>query len=302
MSKTLSHVATLVCNPQAPVLTPALADRARAALANAAPARWLASAIAADIAFSPEGGFEPVDTEAVLRAAVDGAPVDIVVQPIETRRKALFVADMDSTIIAQECIDELADLVGLKAHVAAITERAMRGEIAFEPALRERVALLAGLDAEVPAEVIRTRITLTSGAKTLVRTMRANGAYTALVSGGFTAFTDTIAQMVGFDENRANRLVAENGKFTGRVEEPILGAQAKLASLIELRDARGLTKAQTLAAGDGANDLPMLREAGLGVAFRAKPAVAEAADARIEHSDLTALLFAQGYSRDHFVD
>lgn len=302
MSKTLSHVATLVCNPQAPVLTPALAERARAALANAAPARWLASAIAADIAFSPEGGFEPVETEAVLRAAVDGAPVDIVVQPIETRRKALFVADMDSTIIAQECIDELADLVGLKAHVAAITERAMRGEIAFEPALRERVALLAGLDAEVPAEVIRTRITLTSGAKTLVRTMRANGAYTALVSGGFTAFTDTIAQMVGFDENRANRLVAQDGKFTGRVEEPILGAQAKLTSLIELRDARGLAKAQTLAAGDGANDLPMLREAGLGVAFRAKPAVAEAADARIEHSDLTALLFAQGYSRDHFVD
>jgi phosphoserine phosphatase len=302
MSKTLSHVATLVCNPQAPILTPALAERARAALANAAPARWLASAIAADIAFAPEGGFEPVETEAVLRAAVDGAPVDIVVQPIETRRKALFVADMDSTIIAQECIDELADLVGLKAHVAAITERAMRGEIAFEPALRERVALLAGLDAEVPAEVIRTRITLTSGAKTLVRTMRANGAYTALVSGGFTAFTDTIAQMVGFDENRANRLVAQDGKFTGRVEEPILGAQAKLTSLIELRDARGLTKAQTLAAGDGANDLPMLREAGLGVAFRAKPAVAEAADARIEHSDLTALLFAQGYSRDHFVD
>ena len=301
MSKTLSHVATLVCNPQAPILTAALAARARAALANAAPARWLASGIAADIAFAPEG-FEPVETEATLRAAIDGAPVDIVVQPLDTRRKALFVADMDSTIIAQECIDELADLVGLKDHVAGITERAMRGEIAFEPALRERVALLAGLDASVPAEVIRSRITLTSGARTLVRTMRANGAYTALVSGGFTAFTNTIAEMVGFDENRANRLVAENGKFTGRVEEPILGAQAKLTSLIELRDARGLSKAQTLAAGDGANDLPMLREAGLGVAFRAKPAVAEAADARIEHADLTALLFAQGYSREDFVD
>lgn len=301
MSKTLSHVATLVCNPQAPILTAALVERARAALANAAPAKWLDAEIAADVAFAPADGFEPIEIETELRAALDGAAVDIAVQPLAGRRKKLFVADMDSTIIGQECIDELADLVGLKTHVAAITERAMRGEIAFEPALRERVALLGGLDASVVGDVIATRITLTPGAKTLVRTMRANGAYAALVSGGFTAFTQTIADMVGFNENRANRLIAEGGKFVGRVEEPILGAEAKLSSLIELRDARKLGKAQTLAAGDGANDLPMLREAGLGVAYRAKPAVAAAADARIDHSDLTALLYVQGYAREDFV-
>lgn len=302
MSKTLSHVATLVCNPQAPILTAALAERARAALANADAVRWLNAGVAVDIAFAPEDGFEIVETETILRAALDHAAVDIIVQPLADRRKKLFVADMDSTIIGQECIDELADLVGVKAHVAAITERAMRGEIAFEPALRERVALLAGLDANVPEKVIAERITITPGAKALVRTMRASGAYTALVSGGFTAFTSRIAATVGFDENRANRLVIENGKFAGRVEEPILGAEAKLSSIIEMRDSRGLTKAQTIAAGDGANDLPMLREAGLGAAFRAKPAVAAAADARIDHSDLTALLYAQGYSHGDFVE
>ena len=302
MTKTLSHVATLVCNPQAPILTAALAERARAALANAGAVAWLDPEIAADISFAPEGGFEPVEIETLLRAALDHAPVDIVVQPLEGRRKKLFVADMDSTIIGQECIDELADLVGVKAHVAAITERAMRGEIAFEPALRERVALLKGLDADTPARVIAERITITPGAKALVRPMRANGAYTALVSGGFTAFTSRIAETVGFNENRANRLVIDSGAFAGKVEEPILGAEAKLSSIIEMRDARRLTKAQTLAAGDGANDLPMLREAGLGVAFRAKPAVAAAADARIDHSDLSALLYAQGFSRTDFVD
>jgi len=301
MAKSLSHVATLVCNPQAPILTNALAERARAALASAGAVTWLDNEIAADIAFAPEDGFEPVEIESTLRAALDHAPVDIVVQPLADRRKKLFVADMDSTIIGQECIDELADLVGVKSHVAAITERAMRGEIAFEPALRERVALLKGLDASVPEKVIAERITITPGARALVRTMRANGAYTALVSGGFTAFTSRIAATVGFDENRANRLVIDAGKFAGLVEEPILGAEAKLASIIELRDARGLSKAQTIAAGDGANDLPMLREAGLGVAFRAKPAVAAAADARIQHSDLGALLYAQGYARADFV-
>ena len=302
MSKTLSHVATLVCNPQAPILTETLLLRARSALANAGPLKWLNDGVAADIGFSPENGFEIVEVETTLRAALDDAPVDIVVQPLGGRRKKLFVADMDSTIIGQECIDELADLVGVKAHVAAITERAMRGEIAFEPALRERVALLKGLDANVPEKVIAERITITPGAKALVRTMRANGAYTALVSGGFTAFTSRIAATVGFDENRANRLVIEDGKFAGKVEEPILGAEAKLASIIEMREARKLSKRDTIAAGDGANDLPMLREAGLGAAFRAKPAVAAAADARIDHSDLTALLYAQGYSRADFVE
>ena len=302
MAASLSHVATFVCNPQAPVLTDALLARAKTALGAAGEIRWLDRGAAADIDFAPQAAFDRAALTALLREILDGAPVDIVLQPLEGRRKKLFVADMDSTIIGQECIDELADLVGLKARVSAITERAMRGEIAFEPALRERVGLLAGLDAAVVSDVIARRITITPGARTLVRTLRANGAYTALVSGGFTAFTNVIAKEVGFDENRANILVVENQKFAGRVVDPILGADAKLASLRELRDARGLEAIDTIAAGDGANDLPMLKEAGLGMAWRAKPAVAAAAHARIDHADLTALLFAQGYSRSEFVD
>ncbi len=302
MASSLSHVATLICNPVAPILADALVANAKSALPAAGEARWLAPGAAVDLEFEPRGAFDRTRLAAALRDALGKAPVDIVLQPMADRRKKLFIADMDSTIIGQECIDELADLVGLKARVSAITERAMRGEIAFEPALRERVGLLAGLDADVVSDVIARRITITPGAKTLVRTMRANGAYTALVSGGFTAFTSVIAQQVGFHENRANRLIVENGKFAGRVVDPILGADAKLASLKELRAQRGLSPAQTLAAGDGANDLPMLREAGLGVAWRAKPAVAAAAHARIDNSDLTALLYAQGYSRDEFLD
>lgn len=302
MASSLSHVATLICNPAAPILADALVANAKSALPAAGEARWLAPGAAVDLGFEPQGAFDRTRLAAALREALGKAPVDVVLQPLADRRKKLFIADMDSTIIGQECIDELADLVGLKARVSAITERAMRGEIAFEPALRERVGLLAGLDASVVADVIARRITITPGAATLVRTMRANGAYTALVSGGFTAFTSVIAEKVGFHENRANRLIVENGKFAGRVVDPILGADAKLASLKELRAQRDLSPAQTLAAGDGANDLPMLREAGLGIAWRAKPAVAAAAHARIDNSDLTALLYAQGYSRDEFVD
>ncbi|OYY28902.1 MAG: phosphoserine phosphatase SerB, partial [Azorhizobium sp. 35-67-15] len=207
-------------------------------------------------------------------------------------------ADMDSTMIGQECIDELADVIGIKAHVAAITERAMRGEIAFEPALRERVALLKGLPVDAVGEVLRSRISLTPGGGALVATMKANGAYTALVSGGFTLFTDAVAGLLGFDENRANRLVVEADLFVGLVEEPILGRDAKTASLVELRDRLHLSPSETLAVGDGANDLGMLGEAGLGVAFHAKPKVAEAAHARIDHGDLTALLYLQGYSAE----
>jgi len=222
------------------------------------------------------------------------------VQPLAGRRKTLFVADMDSTMIGQECIDELADYVGLKAHVAAITERAMRGEIAFEPALRERVALLKGLPVAVVDEVIRERITLTPGARTLVATMRKNGGTTCLVSGGFTLFTSRVGAMIGFDENRGNTLVVEDGRLAGRVEEPILGREAKLVTLIELRDRLGLAASETLAAGDGANDRAMIEAAGLGVAYHAKPKVADAAHARIDHSDLTALLYLQGYARVDF--
>jgi phosphoserine phosphatase len=219
-----------------------------------------------------------------------------VVQPTAHRRKRLFVADMDSTMIGQECIDELADFAGLKAHVAAITERAMRGDIEFAPALRERVALLRGLPADIIDEVIASRVRLTSGARALVATMRAHGAYTCLVSGGFTAFTDRVAQMLGFDENRGNTLeIDADGALAGTVLEPVLGREAKLATLRDLRARLGLTPEQTLAIGDGANDLAMIEDAGLGVAYHAKPAVAAEAAVRVTHGDLRTLLYLQGY-------
>ncbi|WP_449256384.1 phosphoserine phosphatase SerB [Bosea sp. (in: a-proteobacteria)] len=258
----------------------------------------LDGAVAADL-FAD--GTDARKLEAEIRSALGGAAIDIVVQPAAGRRKALFLADMDSTMIGQECIDELAAYVGLKDLVAGITERAMRGEIAFEPALRERVALLKGVPLSVVDEIIRERITLTPGGAALVRTMRANGAYTALVSGGFTVFTGPIGAAIGFDEHRSNLLLAQDGVLTGEVADPILGKQAKRDSLVELRDRFALSPAQTLAIGDGANDLAMLGEAGLGVAYRAKPAVAAAAAARLEHADLTALLYAQGYTGDEIV-
>ena len=298
----MTHVATLIGNPAAKNLGQALVRRVADALPGVADIHWLDNDVAADVLFSPEPGF---DTDEIARTLADDlgeAEIDIVVQPASNRRKRLLLADMDSTIIGQECIDELGDFAGLKPRVAAITERAMRGEIAFEPALRERVALLKGLAVSVIDEVIATRITLTPGGKTLVRTMKANGAWCALVSGGFTAFTAKVADMVGFDENRANLLLTEDEKLAGTVAEPILGREAKLAALRELRDARGLQHWQTLAVGDGANDLAMIEDAGLGVAFHAKPAVAAAAHARIDHADLTALLYLQGYRRSTFVD
>lgn len=233
--------------------------------------------------------------EATIRAVLGALPVDVIIQPLEGRRKKLFLADMDSTMIGQECIDELADAVGLKPQVSAITERAMRGEIAFEPALRERVALLKGLSANIVETLIAQKITLTPGGKGLVRTMHKHGAYTALVSGGFTVFTGPISQMIGFDEHRSNTLHIKDGMFEGVVQEPILGREAKRESLLELRARFALHPHETLAVGDGANDLAMLGEAGLGVAFRAKPVVAEAAHARLDYADLSALLYAQGY-------
>ena len=297
----MTLVATLVSNPARPALDEALLAKAAAALPAPSTLDWLAPGIAADLSFAPQ---EPTDNRAladVVRAALGGAPIDVIVQEKAIRRKKLFLADMDSTMIGQECIDELADYVGKKEHVAAITERAMRGEIEFEPALRERVALLKGLDAKIVTQVIAERITFTPGGRELVRTMRANGAHTALVSGGFTLFTSAVAEAIGFHENRANELIVEDDKFAGLVTEPILGKEAKLASLIELRDKHELKPQDTMAVGDGANDLAMLGEAGLGVAFYAKPAVAAAAHARIDHSDLTALLYAQGYKSSDFV-
>jgi len=294
----MTHVATLISNPARPVLDAAALDAARAALPDAQAPRWLDAGIAADIPFTPDAA--DMATADRVRAVLGNAPIDVVVQPLTMRRKRLLVADMDSTMIGQECIDELADYAGLKAHVAAITERAMRGEIAFEPALRERVALLKGLPVATVDDVIAKRITLTPGARILVATMRANGAYSCLVSGGFTLFTGRVAVLIGFDEHRGNTLIVEDGRLAGRVEEPILGRDAKRTTLIELRNRLGLSPQDTLAAGDGANDIPMIEAAGLGVAYRAKPLVAGAAHARIEHGDLTALLYLQGYARRDF--
>jgi phosphoserine phosphatase len=295
----MTHVATLICNPIRPALDDAAVALAVGVLPTAQAPRTLDPGIAVDIPFTPGGANDKAVAERLRTTLADHA-VDVVVQPIETRRKKLFVADMDSTMIGQECVDELADFMGLKAHVAAITERAMRGEIAFEPALRERVALLKGLPVTAIDEVIEKHITLNPGGRALVATMRRNGGYTCLVSGGFTLFTSRIAAMIGFDEDRGNTLQVEQGKLAGHVAEPILGREAKLATLVELRDRFRLTAADTLAIGDGANDLAMIEAAGLGVAYHAKPKVAAAAHARIDHGDLTALLYLQGYARSEF--
>jgi phosphoserine phosphatase len=296
----MSLVATLICNPADPALDATIVDGARAVLPSPGAARWLFDEVAVDIPF--EGSNDIRGIENRLRAARGDLPIDIVVQPQALRRKKLFLADMDSTMIGQECIDELADYAGLKAHVAGITERAMRGEIEFEPALRERVALLKGLPVSVVDEVLKQRITPTPGGRELVMTMRAYGAYTCLISGGFTLFTTAVAEMIGFQENRANELTVEDGKLSGKVAEPILGRAAKLATLVELRESFDLDEIDTLVTGDGANDLGMIEAAGLGVAYHAKPAVAAAAAARIDHGDLTALLYMQGYRRDEFVE
>ncbi|MXN63562.1 phosphoserine phosphatase SerB [Stappia sp. GBMRC 2046] len=291
-------IATLVSEPNAKAIDDQLIARLGKHFSIAGEARVLNERIAVDLALVD--GTPPHETTANMREAVKERPIDVFAQTGAARRKRLLIADMDSTMIGQECIDELAAELGLKDRIAAITERAMRGEIEFEPALRERVALLAGLEASVIASVIENRITLTPGARTLVATMRANGAYCALVSGGFTAFTTHIAAEIGFDENRANTLLTDDGRLTGKVAEPILGRDAKRARLQELAGEKGLDLDETLAVGDGANDLAMIELAGLGVAYHAKPRVAEQADARIDFGDLTALLYLQGYSVGEF--
>jgi phosphoserine phosphatase len=298
----MTHIATLVCDPAMPVLTSDMLRRAGEVLNSQHSPRWLAHGIAADIFFElgPAAGTNAIADR--VRASLANAAVDVIVQTMEGRRKKLLLADMDSTMIGQECIDELAAEIGEMAHVAAITERAMRGDIAFEPALRERVALLKGLDRATIMRVIANKITLTPGGRALVQTMRANGAHAVLVSGGFSVFTSVIAAAIGFDEHRANELLfGEDGRLSGLVAEPILGKNAKRAALEHFREKHGLVAEETLAVGDGANDLAMLEAAGLGVAFRAKPRVAAAAHARIDHGDLTALLYAQGYRREEFI-
>jgi len=295
-------VATLVSNPDKPALSDALLSKLAQALPESAKLIRLDRQIAIDVAFSARSQTELDEISAKIRKSLSSEPVDIIIQPTLHRRKSLFVADMDSTMIGQECIDELAAELRVKQKVAKITERAMRGELEFDSALRERVRLLEGLDAMVIPKVISEKITITPGARTLISTLRSQGVYTALVSGGFTLFTSRIGATIGFDEDRANTLMLHNGKLTGEVAEPILGREAKRATLIELREQFALQPEETLAIGDGANDLDMIQEAGLGVAFRAKPAVAAATDARIDHADLTALLYAQGYSRSTWME
>ena len=291
----MSHVLTLIAETDPQALTAARLSDVCAALPSAGAPDWLAPGRACDIAFAPMPEVAASHAEAQARAALDGLAVDVVAQPLADRRKRLLVADMDSTIIQQECIDEIADFAGLKAQVAGITERAMRGELVFEDALRERVGLLQGLPESVLQQVFDERIRLTPGARELVQTMRAAGATCVLVSGGFTFFTGRIAHKVGFDLDQANTLEIADGALTGRVGEPILGRDAKLEALRRLRSERELACEQTLALGDGANDLAMIKEAGLGVAFHAKPIVAAEAAARIDHGSLRAVLYLQGY-------
>lgn len=299
MSRPVSLIATLIANPAKAALVPSLGIKASAAV-NATGLYWLADGIACDIPLP--SGISAQEADSTLRTALDNAPIDVVVQEQDSRRKKILIADMDSTMIQQECIDELAEEAGLREQVSTITARAMNGEIAFEPALRERVALLKGLPLSVIDKVISTRISLMPGGPELVRTMRKHGSYTALVSGGFTSFTQRIAEMIGFNENRANLLLDDGTHLTGEVSEPILGREAKVEKLVEIADRLGLTPQDAIAVGDGANDLGMLQLAGTGVALHAKPAVAAQAKLRIDHGDLTALLYIQGYRKSDFVE
>ena len=290
------HIFSILADPEKRNLEPELVSEAMRSL-GIDNATWLCEGIAAEfqsIAVPPD--FED------LRNELDQSGFDLNALPASNRRKKILLADMDSTIIGQECIDELADFAGVGAEVADITARAMNGEIDFENALRFRVKLLAGLDAQAIEQVWRQRITINSGACTLVATMRSNGAYAAIVSGGFTSFTERVAAAAGFDDHQANILIVDRGKLAGCVSEPILGKDAKASYLAAACAKLGADPGQVLGVGDGANDLAMLNSAGTGVAFKAKPAVADRCAIRINHCDLTGLLYLQGYSRSEFVN
>ncbi len=288
------HTITLITNP-AMYLDPALVGNLRNAMGGA-DVVWLDPDHAAEFDVPKL----PRDMPGI-RESLQAEGVDMVAQPAGDRRRKMLLADMDSTMIRQECIDELAAEAGVGGQVAAITARAMNGELDFEGALTERVRLLEGLPEATIAQVLDSRITLMPGGATLVATMKANGAHTVLVSGGFTAFSARIAERLGFDEHRANTLLAESGALTGKVAQPILGRAAKVRALEEVSARLGIAEADVLAVGDGANDLDMIGRAGTGVALHAKPVVQEAAPHRINHGDLTAILFLQGYCRDEFV-
>ena len=289
------YVCTLLTNPDAPALDTALVDSLRDAWGGGT-VHWLAPDEAAEFPLP-----SVPDRQWDAWAELQGLGVDLAIQPAEGRRKAMLLADMDSTMIEQECIDELAEVAGVGDRVKDITARAMNGELDFEAALRERVGLLKGLPETVIAEVLATRISYMPGGATLLATMKAQGGHAALVSGGFTAFTAVVADHLGFHENRANTLLMENGILTGHVGNPILGQQAKINALVEITGRLGLSDADVLAVGDGANDLGMLHRAGMGVALHAKPSVAAQCDLRVNFGDLTALLYLQGFARSEFV-
>jgi phosphoserine phosphatase len=294
----MDHVICLIAQPQRETLDHELVRRIARALAGAP--RWLADGEACELALSG-ARLEPAEAVAIARASIADRAIDVCAVPAEDRLKRVLVCDLDSTIITIETIDELADLVGVKTEVAAITRRAMRGEIAFAPALEARVALLRGLPETIFEEIYRDRARLMPGARTLVRTMRAMGAITGLVSGGFLPLAERIRRDVGFDVVEANRLEVVDGRLTGRVVAPIVGPEAKLAMLERLCARHGIPARQALTVGDGANDLPMLHAAGLGVAYHAHAPVARQAPVAIEHGDLRALLFLQGIAKRDFV-
>ncbi len=297
----MQQILTLVAPPAEGVLDNSTLERVSSALreqgARVGEPRRLAPGCAAELAFR---GLGQREAEAAARRAVADAPVDLVALASRGRRKMLLIADMDSTIVANETLDELADLAGVKDKVAAITARSMRGEVDFVKALEERVAMLAGLSAAALEQAYR-RIALVPGARTLVQTMRAHGAFTALISGGFRFFSERVRHLAGFDYDEANRLEIADGRLTGRVVPPVINRDGKLNALRRISVERGIPLEAALAVGDGANDLEMVRAAGLGVAFHGKPVLAAAARARVDCADLTAILYFQGYSANDFV-
>jgi phosphoserine phosphatase len=294
----MKTVLTLVANPAQTgsfsTITNAIEARLSGEMGLDVSRNWLKENIALDLTFDTE--ISKADISDLTR------DIDFCLQPARNRKKMLLLADMDSTIITVECIDELADFAGLKKEVSDITERAMRGELEFDAAFRSRVAMLKGLEEAVLAQTFEERVILTSGARVMIQTMKANGTYSALVSGGFTYFTNKVKDLVGFDMDEANELLFENGRLTGKAAEPILNSMAKLKNLNRLLTEKKLDRSLSVAIGDGANDIPMIEASGLGVSFHAKPKAEEAADANIRFGDLTTLLYYQGYKGSEFIE